>query len=168
MRVDSFQFLPRSFRPMYENPPRLAGEDEPVWAPFEKRLAEARIALVTSAGLSVNVTQEPFDADRERANPFWGDPTWRAIPDGVDSSDLGMTHLHVNNADVLADHDIALPTHVLADLVADGVVGSSTAEHASVMGFQEAGLDVWRSQTAPEIAARLRDHGADGVVLAPV
>src|SRR4051794_34176515 len=111
---------------MYENPPRLADEDEPVWAPFEKRLADARIALVTSAGLFVNATQEPFDADGERADPTWGDPTWRAIPTDVDSDELGMTHLHVNNADVLADHDIALPTHVLADLVADGVVGSST------------------------------------------
>ena len=69
MRVDSFQFLPRSFRPMYENPPRLAGEDEPVWAPFDVRLADARIGLVTSAGLSVKASQEPFDADRERANP---------------------------------------------------------------------------------------------------
>ena len=168
MRVDSFQFLPRSFRPMYENPPRLDREDEPVWAPFDLRLAEARIALVTSAGLYVNTTQEPFDAEGERANPYWGDPTWRAIPADAARGDLGMTHLHVNNEDVLADHNVALPSHVLAELVAEGIVGSSTAEHASVMGYQEAGLDAWRSRTAPEIAAHLRRHGADGVVLAPV
>jgi hypothetical protein len=35
------------------------------------------------------------------------------------------------------------------------------------MGFQQAGLTDWREQTAPEIAAALRDEGADGVVLAP-
>ena len=51
MQVDSFAFLPRSFRPMFEKPPRLDGHDAPVWAPFEKRLAEAKIALLSSAGL---------------------------------------------------------------------------------------------------------------------
>jgi hypothetical protein len=35
------------------------------------------------------------------------------------------------------------------------------------MGFQQAGLTDWREQTAPEIAAALRDEGADCVVLAP-
>ena len=168
MRVDSFAFLPRSFRALYDHPARLPGEEDAVWAPFEPRLADACIGLVTSAGLHVRATQEPFDADGERADPMWGDPTWRAIPADADPAALGMTHLHVNNADVLADPDIALPAHVLADLVAEGVVGSATAEHASVMGYQQAGLEVWRTRTAPEIAARMREHGADGVVLAPV
>jgi hypothetical protein len=79
-----------------------------------------------------------------------------------------MTHLHVNPTDVLADHNVALPTDVLADLVSDGVVGGSTAHHVSVMGYQQAGLEVWRRETAPAIASLLRDDGADGVVLAPV
>jgi hypothetical protein len=35
------------------------------------------------------------------------------------------------------------------------------------MGFQQAGLEAWRSETAPAIAAMLREEGADGVVLAP-
>ena len=86
----------------------------------------------------------------------------------MSSGALGMMHLHVNNDDVLADHNIALPTDVLADLASDGVVGGSTARHVSVMGYQQAGLEVWRRETAPAIAALLREDGADGVVLAPV
>jgi hypothetical protein len=78
-----------------------------------------------------------------------------------------MMHLHLNSSDVLADHDIALPTTRLAELVRDGVVGASSDRHFSVMGFQQAGLEVWQHQTAPEIAAALREEGADGVVLAP-
>jgi hypothetical protein len=78
-----------------------------------------------------------------------------------------MMHLHLNTADVLADHDIALPTTRLAELVREGVVGASAPRHFSVMGFQQAGLEAWRAQTAPEIAAALREEGADGVVLAP-
>jgi hypothetical protein len=79
-----------------------------------------------------------------------------------------MTHLHVNPADILADHNVALPTDVLDDLIADGVVAGQTPNHAAVMGYQEAGLEVWRRETAPAIVAQLRDEGADGVVLAPV
>jgi len=33
MQVDSYAFLPRSFRAMYEQPPRLDGEDDEVWTP---------------------------------------------------------------------------------------------------------------------------------------
>lgn len=40
--VDSDRFLPRSFRPYYEGRGPFHGEDEPVWAPFEKRLSEAK------------------------------------------------------------------------------------------------------------------------------
>jgi D-proline reductase (dithiol) PrdB len=167
MRVDSFAFLPRSFRPLFEKPPRLPGHEAPVWAPFAKRLAEAKIALLSSAGLYVKATQPPFDGEREKREPTWGDPSWRAIPADVTTRQLGMMHLHVNSSDVLADHDIALPSTRLAELVRDGVVAASTSRHASVMGFQQAGLEAWRNETAPAIAALLREEGADGVVLAP-
>ncbi|HEX2851035.1 MAG TPA: glycine/sarcosine/betaine reductase selenoprotein B family protein [Acidimicrobiales bacterium] len=165
MRIDSFAYLPRSFRPLYELAP---SGDEPVWAPFEPRLAEATIALLSSAGLYVKGEQPPFDLDRERAEPTWGDPTHRVIPDGTAPSALGMCHLHVNNTDVLADPEIALPVQRLSELVADGIVGSSAPTHISVMGYQQAGLEGWREHTAPAIVERLRDERVDGVVLAPV
>ena len=79
-----------------------------------------------------------------------------------------MAHLHVNPADVLADHGVALPLRTLERLVADGVVGASAPTHLSVMGYQATGLRVWRERTAPELVARLRDDSVDGVVLAPV
>src|SRR5437773_1111875 len=74
MNVDSYRFLPRSFRPYYEGRGPFPGEEEPVWAPFPKRLSEARIGLLTSAGLYVKGSQPGFDVERERANPEWGDP----------------------------------------------------------------------------------------------
>ena len=168
MRVDSFAYLPRSFRAMYAEPPRLPGEDAPVWSPFEKRLGESRVALLTSAGVYVEADQEPFDVERERREPAWGDPSWRAVPATTPQGGLGMTHLHVNAADTLADHEVSLPLRTLAALVDDdGVVGSSAATHYSVMGYQSAGLDEWRTRTGPEIVARLRKEDVDAVVLAP-
>ena len=171
MPIDSYRFLPRSFRPMYEGKQPRDDESHEVWAPFEPRLADARIALLTSGGLYVADEQEPFDLDRERDEPTWGDPTWRSIAHDTPRDRLGMAHLHVNNDDVLADPNIALPTDRLDELVADGVVGAATEAHASVMGYQGHGEDplrVWRTETGPEIAEDLRRLQADGLVLAPV
>jgi D-proline reductase (dithiol) PrdB len=167
VNVDSFRFLPRSFRPYYERRGPFPGEEQPVWAPFEKRLQESRIALLTSAGLYLKTTQPPFDVERERANPEWGDPTWRSIPAGADPADLAVAHLHINDEDLLADPEIALPARLLEGLAAEGVVGSATPEHMSVMGYQERSLEGWRDRTVPELVARLRDQAADGLILAP-
>ena len=78
-----------------------------------------------------------------------------------------MGHLHVNTADFEADHEIALPLRALDELVANGMVSASAREHVSVMGYQSAGLDEWRTKTGPEIAAMLKEQSVDGVVLAP-
>lgn len=165
--MDSYRFLPRSFIPMYESAGPAPGEDEPVWAPFEKRLAEARIALLTSAGMYLD-GQPPFDAEREKAEPTWGDPTHRILPASLEGEGMAMMHLHINHEDVLADPEIAIPLGGLAALVADGRVGSVAPRHVSVMGYQQAGLERWRNETAPAIVELLRDQQTDGLILAPV
>lgn len=167
VRIDSFRFLPRSFRALFESPVPLPGETDIVWTPFEVRLADAKIALLSSFGLSVRGAQMPFDAESERRDPFWGDASWRPIPRQSSQGDLEVTHLHINPTDIDEDHEVALPMRALDALAADGVVGSSTATHFSVMGYQRAGLEEWRTTTGAEIVAKLRDEGADGVVLAP-
>jgi D-proline reductase (dithiol) PrdB len=166
--VDSYRFLPRSFIPLYEGAAPAPGDDGPVWAPFEKRLAGAQLALLTSAGLYLDGEQAPFDGDREKAEPTWGDPTHRVLPSSLAGSGLGMMHLHLNHEDVLADPEIALPLGGLAALVAEGRVGSVAPNHVSVMGYQQAGLEVWRQETVPAIVELLRDQGTDGLILAPV
>ena len=70
MAVDSFKYLPRSFRGEYEhvtNPP-----DDAEWAPLSVPMEDATIALITSAGLYLKDSQEPFNLDRERQEPMWG------------------------------------------------------------------------------------------------
>jgi D-proline reductase (dithiol) PrdB len=167
MKVDSFRFLPRSFRPLYEGRGPFPGEEDSVWAPFEKRLADARIALLTSAGLYLKASQESFDLAREQTHPEWGDPSWRAIPAAANRSDLAVAHLHINDEDVLADPEIALPASTLAELVSEGVVGSATPDHLSVMGYQDRSLEGWRDKTVAELIVHLRDQNADGLILAP-
>ncbi len=167
MNVDSYRFLPRSFRAFYEGRWSLPGELDEVWAPFEKRLQSSRIALLTSAGFYLKNSQPPFDLDRERANPTWGDPSWRVIPTGTEPSDLGVSHLHINDEDLLADPEIALPARMLEQLAAEHVIGGATTDHLVVMGYQEANLEGWRDATVNDLIANLRDQAADGLILAP-
>ena len=167
MLVDSFKYLPRTFRPVYEGRGPFPGEDGVVWAQFHKRLAESRIALLTSAGIYLKSSQPPFDLEREQANPEWGDPSWRAIPAPAAASDIAVAHLHINDEDLVSDPEIALPMHLLGDLAKEGVIASAATEHASVMGYQERDLQDWRTRTAPELVAHLRDQVVDGLILAP-
>jgi len=166
--VDSYRFLPRSFIPLYSSAGPAPGDEAPVWTPFEKRLAEAQIALLTSAGFYLEGVQPSFDGEREKAEPTWGDPTHRVLPSSLERGAIGMMHLHLNHDDVLTDPEIALPLGGLAALVDEGRVGSVAPEHVSVMGYQQAGLEVWRNETAPAIVELLRAQGTDGLILAPV
>jgi D-proline reductase (dithiol) PrdB len=111
--------------------------------------------------------QAPFDEAGERARPDWGDPTWRPIPNTTGPDRFGMMHLHVNNANVLEDPEIALPIQRLNELVEDGVVGGAAATHASVMGYQADDLEGWRTNTAPELVELFRRERVDGVIFAP-
>lgn len=167
MKVDSFRFLPRSFRPLYEGRGPFPGEEDAVWAPFGKRLAESRIALLSSAGLYLKGSQESFDLEREQTHPDWGDPTWRRIPAAASRSDFGVAHLHINDEDLLADPEIALPARALEQLVVERVVGGATSDHLSVMGYQDRTLQGWREKTVLELIVHLRDQNADGLILAP-
>lgn len=161
MVVDSFKFLPRSFRPLYEGRGPFPGEESPVWTPFAKRLSDSRIALLSSAGIYLKRAQQPFDVDAERDRPEWGDPTWREIPADARPEELGVSHLHINDEDLLADPEIALPMRGLESIAA------STSQHVTVMGYQKRDLTDWHRTTAPEIVAMLRDQEAGGLILAP-
>ncbi len=165
MTVDSYAFLPRAFRTMFEAAPQF--DHDPVWASFDKQLPAAKVGLLSSAGIHVAGRQDGFDIERERLEPAWGDPTLRMIPADVAQSAIGATHLHIRTDDLLADVDVALPINRLNALVADETIGAAAPEHFSVMGFQEDGAEVWRTVTGPEIAARCHAAEIDALILAP-
>ena len=150
---------------MYEAAPRF--DHAPVWADLDKPLGTARIGLLSSAGMFIAGEQQPFDVERERREPTWGDPTLRIIPNDVTQAQLDATHLHINTTDLLSDKNVALPIDRLNELVANGEVGSASPEHFSVMGFQQEGADVWQSTTGPAIAARCHALDIDALILAP-
>lgn len=164
MAVDSYRYLPRSFRAGFEQMP--APDVDAVWAPLETPVEEATIALMTSAGLYVE-GQPPFDLEREIANPLWGDPTYRVIPRGVTQDQVRASHLHLNTRDFLVDFNVALPVRRFDELERDGVIGRAADEHYSFMGYQERSCAEWRDAYGPEVARRLKEQGVHALVMAP-
>jgi len=78
--VDSWRFLPPRLARLLQarleaSPPATVIPFTPLPVP----LSRARIALLSTAGISCP-PDPPFDMESERANPMWGDPSWRRIP----------------------------------------------------------------------------------------
>ena len=165
MTVDSYKFLPKAFRPMFENVQVDVGK--PVWAPFEKPLSESTIAVLTSAGVFLRDTQEPFDVEREKREPAWGDSTWRIIPRDVPQDNVDAVHLHINTDHVKQDVGVAMGLRALMALEEERVIGRLASENYSVMGYQENGCKVWQTKTGLEIADHLKQNGIDALLLAP-
>jgi len=165
MTVNSYKYLPRSMRAMYESMPAI--DEPPVWTPLARPLHHCTVALLTSAGIYLKDSQEPFDVERERREPTWGDPSYRVIPTGVRQEQIGCTHLHINDTDILEDVNVVLPIRAFTKLAGEGVIGALAPEHYSFMGYQERRLIDWRTVQGPELAARLKERAVDVLLLAP-
>jgi D-proline reductase (dithiol) PrdB len=169
MAVDSYKWLPGSLANYYKALPLQKAEPIP-WTPLVKPIEECRFSLVTTAGLYVKGKQPPLDLDGERKNPFWGDPTYRAIPRNVKQEEIGVAHHHINTADLEADVNIALPVHRFLELESAGEIGSLAPTHYSFMGYQgyPPNTNEWENHYGPEMAARMKEEGVDAVLLTPV
>ena len=166
--VDSFKFLPRliaAFYQMTEREPEL-----PIpWTPVERPLADLTFGLVTSGGLYVRDAQPPFDVAREKREPTWGDPTYRAIPSDAAQADVAVSHLHLNPAFAETDFNVVLPLSRFQELAAQRVICGLAEEAYSFMGFQGFPPDAaaWQTTYGPEVAAKFKAAGVDCVLLTP-
>jgi D-proline reductase (dithiol) PrdB len=164
MTVDSFKFLPGVIAAYYRNLP--VQREEPIpFTPLAKPLGQCRFALVTTAGIHQKGKEPPFDSEREKREPMWGDPTFRRIPREIKQEEIGACHLHTNNRDVLLDVNIALPVQRFLELESEGAIGSLATSY-SFMGYQPNTTE-WRQRYAPEAAALMKEEGVDAVLLTP-
>lgn len=171
MVVDDNKYLPRSFAAMFQVPDDARVSDVP-FTTLKRPVRESRIALVTTAGIWNKDTDDSFDYEREKREPLWGDPTYRVFGNDLRQEQVGAGHLHLNNDDVLADFNIALPIDRLRELVTAGEAGSAANHHYSFMGYQGGGpsgpdTTEWETRYVPEVVARMRDEGVDAVVVTP-
>jgi D-proline reductase (dithiol) PrdB len=137
------------------------------WAPLRVRLSEARVALLSTAGLSMR-DDEPFDMEMERRNPVRGDPSWRRLRADAASTDVVANHLHIDTSYIGRDLGVALPLDLLREFAEAGVVGSVAPSHYSIMGYQGNDSSELANVSAPQIAEAMRSEEVDLALLAPV
>jgi len=166
MEVDSYRWLPPALKTYFETREYEICDQVP-WTPLAVPLSAATVALVTTAGINVRGVEPPFDYEREKAEPHWGDPSFRTLPRDVAQEAIQTGHLHINNEDLDRDIDVALPVHRLRELETAGLIGRAAPRHYSFMGFQE-DLAAWRETSGPEVARRLAADGVHAAVLTPV
>src|ERR1051326_8980711 len=95
--IDSYRFLDFASRQIIKAwVSREAQEDRLIpWTPLSKPLADCTVALISTAGMARN-SDQPFDQEGERRNPWWGDPSHRIIPLGTTERDVKLYHMHID------------------------------------------------------------------------
>ena len=164
--VDSFRYLSPASKAIVKTMIALAPLDPVPWTPLPRPLSEATVALVSTAGLSM-VSDPPFDAEGERRNPWWGDPSYRVIPATAAEDDVIASHLHIETAYIQQDLDVALPLRHLAEAQAEGRIGRVAPSHYSFMGYL---LDPteFLDRSVPAMIDRMRAEEVDVAIFVPV
>ncbi len=165
-QVDGFKFLPPKLSAWI----RTFIPDDPFsgtipFYPLAKPLSEARLSLVTSAGISLK-SDTPFDMEKEKRDPTWGDPTYRAIPRGTQSSDIEVNHLHINSSYIYDDINVILPLDRIQTMAEQGKVGGLAPTSYAFYGFQWERTEFLDEGIKPMID-RMKDEAVDAVLLTP-
>lgn len=157
-------FMPRKVMQAWaerERPPQHVS-----WTPMTKPLSQCRVALISTAGLAL-CDDEPFDQQGERDDPWWGDPSWRALPLEATEAEVNIHHLHIDAEPARQDLNVVLPMRRLEDLAQHGVIGTASPRHFSIMGYILDATELTQV-TAPELAQALIADQVDLVLLVPV
>jgi len=164
--VDGFRFLPPSLKTWVKT--FIPDEDfkDPIpWTPMSKPLSKVTIALVTSAGISLK-SDPPFDMEREKREPIWGDRSFRIIPKGTTEKDIDVNHLHINTTYIKQDINVILPLARMAEFEKEGIIGRLAPSAYSFYGFQWQNNDFLREAIVP-ISKKMKLEGVEAILLTP-
>ena len=154
--MPSLDRLPQVNRTTLLTRPVEVHHDTP-FTPFKTPLSEARLAIVTTAGLHLK-GDRPFTAD---------DGTFRVIPSSVGEAELVQSHTSIGfeRASQARDINVVFPIDRLGELVERGELGGIAANHYSLLGAQQ---DSTRPAaiSGAELAERLLGE-TDVVLLTP-
>jgi len=132
------------------------------WTPFEIPLQQAKIALITTAGI-YRCDEKPFDTQDEE----YGDPSYRLIPVETSSQALCVKHhLALVQPGTNGDTNHLLPLRAVRQLRDEGIIGELASGHYNFMGYIPSTSPLLE-QTAPEVAMLLRAEQVDAVILTP-
>ncbi len=116
---------------------------EGYFSPFEKKVADSTIGMLTSTGHFVegddpnplNVEGMTQEEAIDRVNDFLREkPVLSSIPKLVDKEDLRVRHGGYDISGALADPNVAFPLDIVKDLEANGDIGKLTDNLYSFIG----------------------------------
>jgi D-proline reductase (dithiol) PrdB len=165
--VDGFHFLPPSLAAWIRKTIPETDFAGPIpWAPLRQPLARTAFALVTSAGIRLR-SDAPFDMEREKREPTWGDRSHRRIPkDPARRSEIAVDHLHINPDYILQDINVMLPIDRMAELEREGAIGGLAETHYAFYGFQWESTEFVETAIAP-MAAQMAREKVQAALLTP-
>jgi D-proline reductase (dithiol) PrdB len=133
------------------------------WTPLKKPLAQAKLALVSSAGF-VMPGQAPFDGSIKG-----GDPGFREISSEAEAKTLVGTHRSqsFDHQGLEKDPNLGFPVDRVRELARAGRIGTVNRRHLSCMGSITAPRRLILN-TAPSAARLLVEDGVDAALLVPV
>jgi D-proline reductase (dithiol) PrdB len=111
-------------------------------------------------------TDAPFDVEREKREPFWGDPTCREIPRNATEADITVNHLHINTDYIKKDMNVMLPLRRFAEFEEEGIIGELAPTCYSYYGFQHDPTELLH-KAMPMVVSRMKKEGVDAVFLTP-
>lgn len=130
------------------------------WTPLTKSLSRCRLALVSTGGIHLK-SQPPFDLLNHD-----GDWSYREIPSDSSSGDLTVSHSHYNHLDADRDVNCMFPIDRVRELRDEKVIGGLVPTFFGLMGFIPNATPLLR-ESGPQVARRLKEQGADIVVITP-
>ena len=139
-------------------PYRWSEFDSSPWAPFQKRLKESCIALISSAGVFRD-DQAPFEP--------WAvnDLSFREIPIDTPTDRLKLRHNYFDHREALKDLNCVVPFQRLKGLEKEGFIGRA-APVAITLGmgrlYKRTAL---QQETVPQLLEVLKREGADAALL---
>ena len=133
---------------------RLANDKVP-WTPLRKPLSDSTVVLITTGGVHLR-SDRPFKLN--------SDPTYRIIPKDALPADLAISHQAYDRTDALRDINLVFPIERLRELEAEHVIGRLADDH---YGFGLEGSARRLMPAIKEVALRIRESGADLVLLVP-
>jgi len=132
-------------------------EFEPTRPTRAPALADARVALVTTAALMHPA--EPWSAGSHDFRVFGRDE--------LDDVIVGHNSTNFDRAGFIADRNVVFPIDRLAEMEAEGVIGNVAPRHLAFLG-STFDLSTFKHDTGPAAAKLLLDDRVDVVLLTPV
>ena len=164
--VDGFRFLPPSLKAWVRTfIPDGEFKGSIPWTPMSKPLNQTTLSLVTSAGISLK-SDPPFDMEREKREPLWGDRSYRMIPRGTTEQEMDIHHLHINTTYIKQDINVILPLSRMAEFEQEGIIGRLALTAYSFYGFQWKNTDFLKEAIEP-ISKKMKLEGVEAVLLTP-